>query len=87
MRHFRTHALLLAAIAAAAAVPRPANGQCRLCDAPTTTVEKPNPQDEIRLEIESSLDFDRLVLLGDGDGVAVVRPDGSRSAAPRTTTA
>jgi uncharacterized protein DUF4402 len=81
MGHFRTHALLLAAFAfTTVAAPRPATGQCRLCDAPTTTVEKPDPQDEIRLEIESSLDFDRLVLLGDGDGVAVVRPDGTRSA-------
>jgi uncharacterized protein DUF4402 len=80
MGHFRTHALLLAALAAAAAAPWPANSQCRLCDTPTTTVEKTDPQEEIRLEIESSLDFDRLVLLGEGDGAALVRPDGSSSA-------
>src|SRR3954447_19230992 len=76
----KLHALLLAAGAAAAATAWPANGQCRLCSAPVTVREEPKPHDQIRLEIETSLNFDRLVLFGEGAGAAVIRPDGSRSA-------
>jgi hypothetical protein len=34
----------------------------------------------IKLEVETSLDFDRLVLLGAGQGAALLRPDGSGAA-------
>jgi hypothetical protein len=79
MGGFRSFALLLAASAAAAATSWPANGQCRLCDKPITTREEPKDETQVRLEIESSLNFDRLILFGDGDGAAVIRPDGSKT--------
>ncbi|MEO6247922.1 MAG: DUF4402 domain-containing protein [Sphingomicrobium sp.] len=55
----------------------PAAAQCRLCAAPTTLTsdETVTP---VKLEVETSLDFDRLVLAGSGAGSALVAPDGSR---------
>jgi hypothetical protein len=70
-------AMVLAAIAAAAATPSAADAQCRLCGKPTTTHEDPTGGDGIRIEIESSLNFDRLILSGEGAGAAIIRPDGS----------
>jgi hypothetical protein len=72
-------ALWCAAIAAAAASASPANAQCRLCDKPTTTPEQADGAQPIQLEIETSLNFDRLILYGQGDGAAVIRPDGSNA--------
>src|SRR5436305_9994107 len=69
-------ASLAVLLAVFVATPWQGNAQCRLCAAPTTSAEvKANPP--IRLEIETSLNFDRLVLFGSGEGSAVVRPDGS----------
>ena len=48
-------ALVLAASAAAAATPWPAEAQCRLCDKPTTTRPDPTNGDDIHLEIEAKL--------------------------------
>ena len=76
----KPHALLLAALAAATAGTSPARGQCRLCDAPTTALPNPAESDAIELEIQTSLDFGRLILAGDGQGAAVIRPDGSSGA-------
>jgi hypothetical protein len=56
-----------------------ANGQCRLCGAPTTVRDEESAKGEVRLEVETSLSFDRLIVLGQGEGSAVVRPDGSTS--------
>ena len=72
-------ALALAAVAAAVAGPLPAEGQCRLCETPTTSRETAASGTEITLEIETSLDFDRLILSGAGGGAVVIRPDGSSS--------
>lgn len=72
-------ALVLAAAVAAAAGSSPARGQCRLCDKPTTQLSQSPDSDGIDLEIETSLDFDRLIVAGGGQGAAVLRPDGSRS--------
>ena len=72
-------ALLLAASAAVVAAPSPAGGQCRLCSTPTTALTQSGSADRIALEIETSLDFDRLILAGTGHGSAVIRPDGSAS--------
>ena len=69
--------VMLAAIVAAAVTPWPAGAQCRLCDKPTTNREDPKGADDIRLEIETSLNFDRLIVSGGGPGAAVSRPDGS----------
>lgn len=82
----RSFALWCAALAAAAATASPANGQCRLCDKPTTNPQQSEGSDSIQLEIETTLNFDRLVLSGSGDGAAVVRPDGSTAAEGALTT-
>jgi hypothetical protein len=76
----KSFALWCAALAAAAATLSPANAQCRLCDKPTTTPDQPDGTQPIQLEVETSLDFDRLILFGDSDGAAVIRPDGSNAA-------
>lgn len=73
-------ALVLAASAAAAAVASPAGAQCRLCDKPTTAREEATAKDDIKIDIETSLNFDRLILFGEGNGTALIRPDGSRTA-------
>jgi hypothetical protein len=71
---------LMLAASVAAATPWPAGAQCRLCDEPSTTHADPTPSEDIRLEIESSLNFDRLILSGEGQGAATIRPDGSSAA-------
>jgi hypothetical protein len=76
----RTLALSLAALAAAAVGLSPARGQCRLCEKPTTALSQSVGGDGIELEIETSLDFGRLILAGQGQGAAVIRPDGSNAA-------
>ena len=76
----RTFALWCAAIAATAAISSPAKAQCRLCDKPTSTLQQSEGADSIQLEIETTLNFDRLVLSGTGDGAAVVRADGFTAA-------
>ena len=73
-------ALLLAATAAAAAMSWPANAQCRLCSTPVTARDEPGAKQDIQIEIETSIDFDRLILFGEGEGAAVIRPDGSSAA-------
>jgi hypothetical protein len=42
--------------------------------------EDPAGGGDVRLEIETSLNFDRLILFGAGEGAAVIRPDGSSTA-------
>lgn len=80
MGGFKFQALLLAASAAAVALARPADAQCRLCDQPTTIREENAAKGDVQLEVETSLDFDRLILFGIGEGAALIRPDGSKSA-------
>ena len=62
-----------------AAVTPPAEAQCRLCSAPTEapTAETAPP---VKLQVDTNLDFDRLVLANAGSGSAVLSPDGSRQA-------
>ena len=69
--------LALAAGMSASAVP--AGAQCRLCDTPTTVREEDSRAGPVSLEIETSLDFDRLILLGAGEGSATLLPNGTRS--------
>lgn len=78
----RTASFLLsaAALTAIASSARPASAQCRLCAAPISESKPADARDAIRLEIESSVKFDRLVLFGEGDGSALLKPDGSHSA-------
>jgi len=76
MGGFKPRALALAALAAAALGSGPAGGQCRLCDKPTTKISQ-SDDDAIGLDIETSLNFDRLILSGQGEGAVSIRPDGS----------
>ena len=80
MGGFKILALVLAASAAAVVGLSPASGQCRLCDKPTTALSSSVDGDGIELEIQTSLDFGRLILAGQGQGAAVLRPDGSNAA-------
>ncbi len=70
----------LAAAAMMAAASVAAHAQCRLCDTPTTERETAAQSSLIQLEVETTLDFDRLVLLGGGEGTATLLPTGQRSA-------
>ena len=69
--------LLVSAASAVVAAATPAIGQCRLCDKPTTALTQSSEDAGLELEIQTSLDFDRLVLASTGQGAVVVRPDGS----------
>jgi Domain of unknown function (DUF4402) len=80
MRGARLLVLMLAAGAAAAAIAWPADAQCRLCQTPTTSLEPSISTDDVRLEIDTNLDFDRLIVGGQGGGDATLRPDGSNLA-------
>jgi Domain of unknown function (DUF4402) len=73
-------ALLLAAIAATAAAFAPAGAQCRLCNIPATDRPPDSADGDVQLQVETNLNFDRLVLSGTGMGAATVRPDGANSA-------
>ena len=71
---------LCAALSAAAGVGLgPARAQCRLCDRPATNAPSLSGNSEVRLEVETSLDFDRLILAGGSGGSALIRPDGTTS--------
>ena len=58
----------------------PADGQCRLCSTPVTTRTDEQSDGNVTVEVESGLNFDRLIVLGAGAGSAAIRPDGSRAA-------
>jgi hypothetical protein len=77
---------VLLAMLMLAAAPERAAAQCRLCDTPTTGVEvEAAAAAPVRLEVEASLDFDRLVLIGPSGGTASLTPDGSRSVSGSVT--
>ena len=77
MRRLALHLLLLAV---ALAAPSHAGAQCRLCDQPTTERPQDTPGGDVQLQIEASLNFDRLILSGGGNGAAIIRPNGSSGA-------
>lgn len=68
--------LLTAAVSASA----PLGAQCRLCDQPTSERADDRPNDNLQLQIETNLNFDRLILSGEGKGAVTIRPDGSSGA-------
>ena len=71
---------MLAFVAGPLVVPARATAQCRLCATPTSGVEtEVTAAPPIQLEVEASLDFDRLVLTGPNGGTASLAADGSRS--------
>ena len=67
----------LTAAAMLAAAPD-ARAQCRLCENPTTAPREDAADGKIDLQIEAGLDFDRLVVIGTGEGSATLFPDGTR---------
>ena len=79
MRRKQLLLLVFAIAAGMSALAVPAGAQCRLCDTPTTARNDGVGVSTVSLEIETSLDFDRLVLLGAGEGNATLLPNGQRS--------
>ena len=76
-RRLSVIAIGLAAGVAGFAMSPAVAAQCRLCTTPTIESVIDRSDGEISLQIEAALDFDRLVMLGTGDGTAQLRPDGS----------
>lgn len=69
--------LLFAAVAGAAS---PAAAQCRLCGEGNGSDEGGDrPRVPVRIEVETSLDFGKVLLTGEEGGVARIAPDGSRA--------
>lgn len=64
----------------------PVSAQCRLCSTPTTQLQTDGNGGDIRLDVEATLDFDRLVLLGGGQGAATLLATGERTAAGSVAT-
>ena len=55
-----------------------ARAQCRLCATPSTGPKDEINGEQVELEVQATLDFDRIVVLGPGEGTATLRPDGTR---------
>ena len=79
MRGAKLFFVTIAATLAVVVAPSPARGQCRLCEKPSTSIDAGPQGADVQLEIETTLNFDRLILAGSGQGDAVIRPDGSTS--------
>ena len=73
-------ALLVFVTLAAAALTAPpdARAQCRLCETSSTRPKDDAKGQSVELEVQATLDFDRIVVLGPGEGTATLRPDGTR---------
>src|SRR5437868_12739533 len=70
----------LAATAAASVWAAPAEAQCRLCDQPATQMPADSADGDVQLQVETGLDFDRLIFSGSGMGAATLQPNGSTGA-------
>lgn len=80
----RIFALITLAVTAATGFGAVAHAQdltprCRLCS-PSPVVVEDRPKSPLRLEVQTTLDFDRLVVTGNGTGSAELRPDGGQLA-------
>lgn len=84
MRSSRFAFLSFAAVAAACVSP-PVLAQCRLCSTPTTTAQQDPAVQDVQLEIETALNFDRLITLGPGEGFAELRSNGAKMATGAVT--
>lgn len=78
----RSSALACLALTGALAFPAPALPQqvsapCRLCSSADALAEA-KPSTPVSLDVEASLDFDRLILASQGSGSAQLGPDGAR---------
>lgn len=67
----------LGLMVAASVLSTAAQSQCRLCEQPTTAPPLDTASGDVQLQIETNLNFDRMVLSGAGVGAATIRPDGS----------
>ena len=76
----------LAAVALLSGASAPLYAQCRLCSTPTTDLHQEDDGGPIQIEVETTLNFDRLVLLGDGSGYATLLPTGEKSASGSVAT-
>ena len=70
-------ALVGALALSAPALPQELDAPCRLCSPADGKVED-KPATPVSLDIETSLDFDRLILASQGIGSAELGPDGAR---------
>jgi len=70
--------VMLALVAGPVAAPGRVAAQCRLCTKPTVEADAETGM-PIELQVEASLNFDRLVLTGPDGGTASLAADGSRS--------
>lgn len=77
---------ILASAALVGGASSPVGAQCRLCSTPTTDVRQDGDSGPIQLEVQTRLDFDRLVMLGDGSGSATLLPSGETSASGSVAT-
>ncbi len=60
---------------------QPASAQCRLCEVPSTAQgEGTTTEDNLQLQVETNLSFDRLILSGPGSGAMTLRPNGTSGA-------
>jgi hypothetical protein len=59
-------------------LPTAASPQCRLCRQPSTSAAPVDgASGDVALQIETTLNFDRMILSGAGNGAATIRADGS----------
>lgn len=78
----RTIALLslAALLGGAIAMPAAAPAQCRLCQEPTTELSGETSGEAVRIEVQTRLDFDQLVVMDSAlPGTARLLPDGTAS--------
>ena len=72
----RTVLVAFVSIAAAMLTATPfARAQCRLCEAPSTGPKDDNKGQPVELEVQATLDFDRIVVLQDGQVIQEGTPD------------
>ena len=72
---------LVSLLALWALSPERAAAQCRLCEQPSTAQSSSaTTEDNLQLQIETNLSFDRLILSGLGSGAVTLRPNGSSGA-------
>ena len=77
---------ILASAALIGSASTPLRAQCRLCSSPTTDIQQDVDGGPLQLEVQTRLDFDRLVLLGGGTGSATVLPSGETAASGSVAT-
>jgi hypothetical protein len=71
---------LTALLGGALAVPGTASAQCRLCQQPTTEASSASAAEPVRIEVQTRLDFDQLVVMDSSvPGTARLLPDGTAS--------